>query len=131
MECRFNPDLRHQHQNSSLRDVPGIEHYLGTGQLAYCLTVDAHGQHASPVRMELLTLKAKHTAGTVDVDVVALDDAGVSVACTAQLTKDLRHIHTLVYDEAATVTEELLAFVRAEVSDYIEAHQAELAAMPT
>jgi hypothetical protein len=91
--------------------------------------VDAHGQHASLAAMELLTLKPKYTTGTIDIDVVALDDAGVTVSCTAQLTKDLSNIQTVAYDDSTTVTEDLLAFVRAEVTDYIKAHAAELAAM--
>jgi hypothetical protein len=77
--------------------------------------------------MELLTLKPKHTTGTVEIEVVALDDSGVSIACTAQLTKDLSDIHALAWDEQAIVTEELLAFVRAGVRDYLKANQSALA----
>jgi hypothetical protein len=77
--------------------------------------------------MELLTLKPKHTTGTVDIEVVALDDSGVSIACTAQLTPDLSDIHALAWEEKAIVTEELLAFVRSGVRDYIKANQSTLA----
>jgi hypothetical protein len=77
--------------------------------------------------MELLTLKPKHTTGTVEIEVVALDDSGVSIACTAQLTKDLSDIHALAWDEQAIVTEELLAFVRSGVRDYLKANQSALA----
>ena len=79
--------------------------------------------------MELLTLKPKHATDAVEIDVVVLDDAGVSVACTAQLTKDASDIHALAWDEKAIVTEELLAFVRSEVRGYIKVNEATLADM--
>lgn len=79
--------------------------------------------------MQILTLKPLHNAGTIDIDVVALDDSGATVTCTAQLLTDLSEIRAVTWEESAIVTEELLALVRSEVSDYIKANQAELAKM--
>jgi hypothetical protein len=79
--------------------------------------------------MELLTLKPLRHQDTIEIEVVALDDSGVTLTCMAQLTKDLSDIHTLAWDNQTTVTEELLAFVRSEVSDYLKANQAKLAGM--
>ena len=79
--------------------------------------------------MELLTLKPLRHQDTLDVEVVALDDSGVTLTCTAQLTKDLSDIHTVAWDDKTTVTEELLAFVRSEVRRYLEANQAKLGEM--
>jgi hypothetical protein len=76
--------------------------------------------------MELLTLKPLRHKDSIDIEVVALDDSGVTLTCTAQLTKNLSEIHTLAWDDKTTVTEELLAFVRSEVSAYLEANQAQL-----
>ena len=79
--------------------------------------------------MEILTLKPLRHQDTIEVQVVALDDSGATVSCTAQLTEDLSDIHTVAYDEKATVTAEMLALVRAEVGDYIKTHGTDLAAM--
>ena len=76
--------------------------------------------------MELLTVKPLRHHDTIDLEVVALDDSGVTITCTAQLTKDLSELHTLAWDDKTTVTEELLAFIRSEVGAYVRAHQAEL-----
>ena len=77
--------------------------------------------------MEILTLKPKPTKDAPAIDVVALDDSGVSIACTALLTRDLSDIHALDWDENAIVTEELLAFVRSGVRDYVKTNQSTLA----
>jgi hypothetical protein len=79
--------------------------------------------------MELLTLKPLRHQDAIDIEVVALDDSGVTLTCTAQLTKNLSEIHTLAWDDQTTVTEELLAFVRSEVRGYLEANQATLGEM--
>jgi hypothetical protein len=79
--------------------------------------------------MELLTLKPLRHQDTIELEVVALDDAGVTSTCIAQLTKDLSNAQTIAWDDKTTVTEELLAFVRSEVSDYLKTNQAKLAEM--
>jgi hypothetical protein len=79
--------------------------------------------------MEILTLKPLRHQDTIEIEVVALDDSGVTVTCTAHLTKDLTEIHTVAYDEKATVTEDLLAAVRAKTGEYVKANHAALAEM--
>lgn len=79
--------------------------------------------------MELLTLKPLRHEDTIEIEVVALDDAGMTITGTAQLTKDLSQIHTMAWNDQTTVTEELLAFVRSAVGDYLKANQATLASM--
>jgi hypothetical protein len=79
--------------------------------------------------MELLTLKPLRHQDTIELEVVALDDAGVTITGTAQLTEDLSQIHTLAWDDKTTVTEELLAFARAQVGEYLAANHAKLGDM--
>lgn len=81
--------------------------------------------------MELLTLKPLRHQDTIEIEVVALDDSGVTSTCVAQLTQDLSQIQTIAWDDKTTVTEELLAFARSEVGEYLKANQAKLAGMLT
>ena len=60
---------------------------------------------------------------------VALDDSGVTVTYTVQLTKDLSDILSVNPDEASPMTSDLIDFVRAEARAYIESNVAELAGM--
>ncbi len=79
--------------------------------------------------MELLTLKPLRYDGTIDLEVVALDDSGVTVTYTAQLTQDLSDILSVAPDDKSPMTSDLIDFVRAKAREYISANGAELAAM--
>ena len=79
--------------------------------------------------MELLTLKPLRHADSIDLEVVALDDSGVTVTYTAQLTQDLSDILSVSPDEASPMTSDLIDFVRAEARAYIASNGAELAGM--
>ena len=79
--------------------------------------------------MELLTLKPLRHDASIDLEVVALDDSGVTVTYTVQLTKDLSDILSVNPDEASPMTNDLIDFVRAEARAYIESNGAELAGM--
>jgi hypothetical protein len=79
--------------------------------------------------MELLTLKPLRHADSIDLEVVALDDSGVTVTYTAQLTKDLSDILSVSPDEASPMTSDLIDFVRAQARAYIESNRAQLAGM--
>lgn len=80
--------------------------------------------------MELLTLKPLRHDDTMDLEVVALDDSGVTVTYTVQLTKDLSDILSVSPDERSPMTSDLIDFVRAEARAYLKANGAELARMP-
>jgi hypothetical protein len=79
--------------------------------------------------MDLLTLKPLRHDDNIDLEVVALDDSGVTVTYTVQLTKDLSDILSVSPDDASPMTNELIDFVRAEARAYIKANGAELAGM--
>ena len=79
--------------------------------------------------MELLTLKPVRHDDSIDMDVVALDDAGATLTCTVQLTRDLTDILSVVPDDSSPLTEELLDFARAKTREYVEQHGAELRAL--
>jgi len=79
--------------------------------------------------MELLTLKPLRHHDSIDLEVVALDDSGVTVTYTVQLTKDLSDILSVSPDEASPMTSELIDFVRAEARAYIKSNGAELAGL--
>ena len=79
--------------------------------------------------MELLTLKPLRHDDSIDLEVVALDDSGVTVTYTVQLTKDLSDILSVSPDEASPMTSELIDFVRAEARAYIKSNGAELAGL--
>ena len=79
--------------------------------------------------MELLTLKPLRHDDSIDLEVVALDDSGVTVTYTVQLTKDLSDILSVSPDEASPMTSDLIDFVRAEARAYIKSNGAELAGM--
>jgi transposase-like protein len=79
--------------------------------------------------MELLTLKPLRHDDTMDLEVVALDDSGVTVTYTVQLTKDLSDILSVSPDERSPMTSDLIDFVRAEARAYLKANGAELARM--
>ena len=79
--------------------------------------------------MELLTLKPLRHGDSIDLEVVALDDSGVTVTYTAQLTKDLSDILSVSPDEASPMTSDLIDFVRAQARAYIESNGAQLAGM--
>ena len=65
--------------------------------------------------MELLTIKPLRHQDTIDLEVVALDDAGATVTYTAHLTKDLTDILSVSPDDASPMTSDLIEFVRATV----------------
>lgn len=79
--------------------------------------------------MELLTLKPLRHDDSIDLEVVALDDSGVTVTYTVQLTKDLSDILSVNPDDASPMTSDLIDFVRAEARAYIASSGAELAGM--
>lgn len=79
--------------------------------------------------MELLTLKPLRHDDNIDLQVVALDDSGVTVTYTAQLTKDLSDILSVSPDEASPMTSDLIDFVRSEARRYIASNAVELAGM--
>jgi hypothetical protein len=79
--------------------------------------------------MELLTLKPLRHDDSIDLEVVALDDSGVTVTYSVQLTKDLSDILSVNPDEASPMTSDLIDFVRAEARAYIASNGAELAGM--
>jgi hypothetical protein len=79
--------------------------------------------------MDLLTLKPLRHDDNIDLEVVALDDSGVTVTYTVQLTKDLSDILSVSPDDASPMTNDLIDFVRAEARAYIKANSSELAGM--
>ncbi len=79
--------------------------------------------------MELLTLKAARHGDSIDLEVVALDDSGVTVTYSAQLTKDLSDILSVSPDDASPMTSDLIDFVRAEARAFIKTNGPELAGM--
>jgi hypothetical protein len=77
--------------------------------------------------MQIKTFRPMQHDGMIDIEVIAVDEAGATVTCSAQLTKDLSDIHAVSWDDKSVVTEALLAFVRGEVRAYVKENQAKLA----
>jgi hypothetical protein len=103
---------------------------LGPTQAVSGQRLDAWERSRSDSRqMELLTLKPLRHGDSIDLEVVALDDSGVTVTYTAQLTKDLSDILSVSPDEASPMTSDLIDFVRAEARAYIKSNGAGLAGM--
>ena len=87
------------------------------------------GSTGDILTMELLTIKPLRHQDTIDLEVVALDDAGATVTYTAHLTKDLTDILSVSPDDASPMTSDLIEFVRATVREYIKDNGARLASL--